>query len=246
MPGLSELSDEVIVNVLSAYLSSASDVLKFSSIAKRFREILFSKDSSNIWERRHMEIGMCIDSYCPFSCPLKIKHPREEPNYTYAISLLKVCPIVNLKMHCFITDLSKILLAIAHKSTIRRLALKLTNKSDSPPLSSLLPNDLSISSINELILDSSNLSHVNLEGRKLLLKIAGSSLLYLSFKYLTPYGIFPSVSKYCKYLKRLRVDRVKEDFLDYTCLDLEELSLVRCTFLPMCINLNFPGLSCFR
>ena len=82
-----------------------------------------------------------------------------------------------------------------------------------------------------------------MKGRSRLLEILGSNLESLSFRGLSPTGIFSVIGKLCKKLKKLRVDKATSfvDLLSYQNENLEHLEILRCNFVLNSL-LPFPRL----
>jgi hypothetical protein len=110
-----------------------------------------------------------------------------------------------------------------------------------------LSDQLILTNLKALTLDSSHLNHINLAGRALLLEIIGGSLMSLSFVGLSPRGVFSIISSRCPQLRHLRVDKAisANDFLNYRNEFLEHLELCRSHF---CLSepLPFPHLINFK
>eukprot|EP01038_Epipyxis_sp_PR26KG_P008150 gene8150-11031_t len=100
--------------------------------------------------------------------------------------------------------------------------------------------------LKELILDSSHLKKVNLDGRAKLLEIIGKSLLKLSFRNLSPSYVFSIISNTtCPDLISLSVDYAKTlpDLISYQSNQLIELNLRRSNFvLPLSLAESLPAL----
>jgi len=204
-------------------------------------DLLYSKHAFNVWNKNLPPVYICIDSYCPL-CPYK---RIQSIDNSAAFNLLRDIPIESLVIHCFITDIPSCLESLATLGCLSNLEVKLTNKSNSPSLEELLKNiNFPVTAysterkkdifpfLKNLILDSSNLNHVNLKGRSRLLDILGTNLETLSFRGLSPAGIFSVLGKLCKKLKKLRVDKATSfvDLLAYQNEDLEHLEILRCNF----------------
>lgn len=144
-------------------------------------------------------------------------------------------------MHCFITDTPRVLSALSQKGTLRKLSLSLTYRQNSPLLWEVLNEtkhsyviDASgFKQLRELVVDSAHLNRVKLRGRAALLDYLGANLEYLSFRNLSPSGVFSILEERCPKLKNLRVDRAltPSDLSTYKHPLLEELELKRCTFI---------------
>ena len=197
-------------------------------------------------------IYMCIDSYCPL-CPYKKVRSTDNCG---ALNFLRDVPIQSIVIHCFITDIPNCLEALSILGCVESLEVKLTNKSNSPSLEELLKNTkfpitaYSVKSqqgifpsLKNLILDSSNLTHVNLRGRFRLLELLGANLESLEFRGLCPTGLFSILGSLCSKLKRLRVDKVMSlvDLQSYENSNLEALELIRANFV-LHSQLPFPKL----
>ena len=157
-------------------------------------------------------------------------------------------------MQCFVTDIPDCLEAISSQGILQNLELKLSNKSNSPTLEFLLLNSPHFRTfskclwpLKELVVDSSNLVHVRLPGRSLLLDILGKGLESLSFIGSCPGGVFGCLDKRCPKLKSLRVDRAISvvDFEAYRNDNLEHLELCRPNFVMTSLS-QFPRLRHFR
>lgn len=148
---LEKLSEEVLLFYILPLCGKLSTIAALATSNKRMRKrclqsrLPFSAPP----------IDICIDLYCPL-CPLRKQHGTARG----AISLLGSFPLSRVRMHCFVTDVPLCLEALSHKGSIESLDLKLTNKSSSCSLDSLLPKHLpglGVPRLVELILDSSHL-----------------------------------------------------------------------------------------
>lgn len=102
--------------------------------------------------------------------------------------------------------------------------------------------------LKQLTLNSAHLNQVKLEGRARLLDFIGGSLEHLSFRHLSPPGVFSILPQRCPQLRYLRVDRAQtmHDLHSFVHDTLEELELRRCNFvlsksllLPALLRLRF-------
>ena len=238
-----QLSDDIIMYNIMDYIGDLRTLLSIGTSCKRFRRFVCDEKLSS-WEQ--FIVHLCVDDYCPF-CMLRGK------NYDAiegALSLIRSYPIRRINIHCFVSDVSRILEALPARKTVYQLCLKLTNKICSPSLYDSMSPELDKSMFDQirmLTLDSCNLSHVSLAGRVRLLELLGSRLEYLKFIGLTPSGIFKCVSSQCPELRKLRVDKVKSDsdFEGLICPTLEELILCRAQFVPLRLQ-NLPNLQRLR
>lgn len=243
------LTADVLIGQIFSFIPSRSTLGCLCCVNKYMKSILFSPDCCELWNKSSHIVGICIDDSCPL-CPIK----RVKCGEMSALSLLRHCPLQKLKLHCFVTHIPECLEAISKQGIIQVLELKLTNKSTSPSLEHLLSNSAvfqnsskTVWSLKSLILDSSNLQHVKLAGRSLLLDILGRSLEDLSMVGNSPAGVFTSLSSRCPNVKHLRVDKAIShvDFSAYRNDKLESLELCRTNFV-ISTPLHFPMLKMFR
>ena len=229
-----KLSDDIIGACLIPCLgSSLHSISLLASVSKRFRKIICSNQyhESSFWA--DINVSICIDTYCPI-CNLNTNKVKFKKS---AFSLLSSYPIENLQMHCFVSDIYDVLTSLISKQTIKNINLKLTNKLSSPPLVEILSQSIipdCFQQLRSLTINSTNLNHVNLAGRVLILQLLGRNLEYLKFEGLTPVGIFKIISQVCVHLKNLRVDKVKSgvDFNELHSDTIEEIALCRAQFIP--------------
>lgn len=224
---LERLSLEVLQFTLLPLLSSLADISSLASTSRTMRQSCYA----HRFPFAAPAVDICIDFYCPL-CPMR-KHAGTARG---AMSLLSNFPVQRLKMHCFVTDVPACLLSLAARKSIISLDLKLTNKSFSCSLDSMLPRSLSAEhfpNIRELVLDSSHLQHVNLAGRVSLLTMLGKNLTALILSGTSSSGLFEHISKLCPNLKRLRVDRIKsaQDIASFSSTTLIDLDIRRVSFL---------------
>jgi len=138
------------------------------------------------------------------------------------------------------------------------LDLTLTNIAHSPSLERILSDKKGIieqlpenafPKLAYLSIDSSHLSHVHLGGRSKLLDILGRNLLKLSFRNLSPDGVFAILQSKCPKLVHLRMDKAhsQNDFEKYSSTHLLHLELCRCPFLlSNSLSIQFPSLKSLR
>eukprot|EP01041_Mallomonas_annulata_P002947 gene2947-5792_t len=239
----SQISHEIILHCIFPYLNMKQK-FSFAAVCKDFRGIALSEESTEYWNQCPFEF--CIDSYCCPLCPLKTASGRT----TGALSILSNIPFRRIKMHGFITNIPDCLLALSHKGKVQSLHLTVTNKANSPPLSELLPDTLTVDmfpNLTEFTLDSTHLQYVNPAGRSRLLRILGSRLESLSFVGLSPSKMFLMLNETCPYLLKLRVDKAHsiEDLATYRNDNLMELELCRTNFL-LNVQLLLPNLTKLR
>lgn len=209
-----------------------------------------AREAAEFWDKSCAScFQVCIDGYCP-TCHFN----KECGTAKSALRFMTNCPVKRLQIHCFLIDIPNCLAALSERGTLQQLSLAITHQSDSPLLENVLSTHSTRSSIHpqgfsqlkELVLDSSHLNHVRLEGRAQLLDFMGQSLEHLSFRNLSPSGVFSILEDRCPRLKYLRVDRAQTlpDLLQYHNPLLEELELRRCNFIFE--SLKLPGLKRLR
>jgi hypothetical protein len=236
---LERLPDDVLLHFVLPYCGTLSDLSTLATLSTHMRKRTYSDLDFPV-----PTLDVCIDTYCPL-CPLH----KQNGTSRGAVSLLSSFPIRGLKMHCFVTDVPACLEAIALKRSAVSLELKLSNKSLSCSLESILPEHLlpaNFPRLTELILDSSLLQFVNTAGRVRLLSILGRRLQLLVLSGTSSAGLLPHIAHLCPELRRLRVDRIKsaEEVEAYQSSYLEELDLRRVAFaLP---HLHLPALASLR
>jgi hypothetical protein len=93
--------DVVLANILP-FISHKKTLSTLAVVSKHFKIMMFSDEAEHIWNQTSHPFQFCIDSYCP-NC--LIKKRQQKGNIHGLLGFLEKCPINNLKLHCFITDI---------------------------------------------------------------------------------------------------------------------------------------------
>lgn len=94
-------SDVVLVNILP-FICEKKVLSTVAVVSKHFNQMLFSDNAEKLWNLSQLPFQFCIDTYCP-ACIYK---RRQQKGCMHGVlRFLEKCPINNLKLHCFITDI---------------------------------------------------------------------------------------------------------------------------------------------
>jgi hypothetical protein len=93
--------DVVLANILP-FISHKKTLSTLAVVSKHFKIMMFSDEAEHIWNQTSHPFQFCIDSYCP-NC--LIKKRQQKGSIRGLLGFLEKCPINNLKLHCFITDI---------------------------------------------------------------------------------------------------------------------------------------------
>lgn len=94
-------SDVVLANILP-FVCEKKTLSTLAVVSKHFMEILFSDGAEQLWNQNQEPFQFCIDTYCPICL---IKKRQQKGSLHGVLRLLEKCPINNLNLHCFITDI---------------------------------------------------------------------------------------------------------------------------------------------
>lgn len=100
---LQRLTPDVVLANILPFISQKKTLSTLAAVSKHFKKTMFSDEAEHLWNSKSSEpFQFCIDSYCP-NC--LIKKRQQKGSVRGLLGLLEKCPINNLKLHCFITDI---------------------------------------------------------------------------------------------------------------------------------------------
>jgi hypothetical protein len=222
------------------FLPNKCTFIRMAATCKTLGVVMASDSAEELW--KCVNLTVCIDPACPL-CPYKRESSKQA-----VFSILQKFPISYGTIHCLVLDIPAIIKSVGLRGTMKSLHIALTNKKDTPQLSSLLEGVSIIpdafKALHALTIDSSNLRTVGLQGRIKILSMVGRQLNNLELIGTCASGIFDSIREYCPNLKHLRVDKVEtEGYLSqYDSSVLLSLELRRVGFLPMNLAYMTPAL----
>ena len=99
---LQRLTPDVVLANILPFISHKKTLSTLSGVSKHFKKMMFSDEAERLWNQSSNPFQFCIDSYCP-NC--LIKKRQQKGSIRGLLGFLEKCPINNLKLHCFITDI---------------------------------------------------------------------------------------------------------------------------------------------
>lgn len=115
---LESLMTEVFLANILPFICEKKNLSTLAVVSKHFMKIVFSDEAEQLWNQSREPFQFCIDTYCPICL---IKKRQQKGSMNGVLRLLEKCPIYNLNLHCFITDIP---------SKIRRLQILYPNAVD--------------------------------------------------------------------------------------------------------------------
>ena len=95
------MSDVLLANILP-FICEKKNLSTLAVVSKHFLKIVFSDEAEQLWNQSREPFQFCIDTYCPICL---IKKRQQKGSMNGVLRLLEKCPIYNLNLHCFITDI---------------------------------------------------------------------------------------------------------------------------------------------
>jgi hypothetical protein len=95
------MSDVLLANILP-FICEKKSLSTLAVVSKHFMKIVFSDEAEQLWNQSREPFQFCIDTYCPICL---IKKRQQKGSMNGVLRLLEKCPIYNLNLHCFITDI---------------------------------------------------------------------------------------------------------------------------------------------
>ena len=99
---LQRLTPDVVLANILPFVSHKKTLSTLAVVSKHFKKMMFSDEAERLWNQTSHPFQFCIDSYCP-NC--LIKKRQQKGSIRGLLGFLEKCPINNLKLHCFITDI---------------------------------------------------------------------------------------------------------------------------------------------
>jgi hypothetical protein len=94
-------SDVVLANILP-FICQKKTLSTIATVSKHLKKIVFSPEAELLWNENCKPFQFCIDTYCP-TCQMRKR--QQKGSMHGVLGFLEKCPIYNLKLHCFITDI---------------------------------------------------------------------------------------------------------------------------------------------